>query len=115
MRQQLTVVHLGGTPGFVLVDGEVDIYTAPELYRQLCHAAETAAGESGATVRVDLAAVSFIDARGLDVLVVAEAHAWVRGVRMLFIGLSPSITRLLRITGQSLNQGEDFTEHPFPS
>jgi anti-anti-sigma factor len=115
MRQQLTIAHLTGTPGLVLVDGEVDINTTPELYRQLCHAAEMAAGESGATVRVDLAAVSFIDARGLEVLVVAQAHAWVRGVRMLFTRLSPSTARLVQITGQSLNLGEDLTEHPFQS
>jgi anti-sigma B factor antagonist len=115
MRPQLTILHLAGKPIAVLVSGEVDIYTAPDLHRSLCRAADGGAGESGAVVTVDLSAVSFIDARGLSTLVTGEAYAWVRGVRMLFTGLSPGITRLLRITGLSLRGGEDLTQHRFRS
>ena len=49
-------------------------------------------------VTVDLSAVSFIDARGLTVLAVADAYACVRGVRLVFASTPANITRLLRIT-----------------
>jgi len=45
MGPQLTVVHREDNPGHVVVvAGEVDIRTAPDLHSSLCRAAEMAAG-----------------------------------------------------------------------
>lgn len=98
MGPQLTVVHREDNPGHVVVAGEVDICTAPDLRGSLCRAVEMAAGEPGAVVTVDLSAVSFIDACGLRLLAVTDAYACVRGVRLVFASTPASITRLLRIT-----------------
>jgi anti-anti-sigma factor len=85
----------------VVVAGEIDICTAQYLHGSLCRAAETAVGEPGAVVTVDMSDVTFIDACGLRVLAVADAYACVRGVRMMFTSVPASISRLLRITGLS--------------
>jgi anti-sigma B factor antagonist len=103
MGQPFAVVHSADDPGLIVVTGEVDIYTAPELRGSLFSAIETAAAASTVAVTVELSSVSFIDARGLRVLVVAEAYACVRGVRILFTGFSPSARKLIRITGSSLS------------
>jgi anti-anti-sigma factor len=102
MGQPFAVVRSANDPGRVVVSGEVDIHTAPELRGSLCRAVEVAAGAPAAVVTVDLSSVNFIDVRGLRILVAAEAYAWVRGVRMLFTGASPGARRLIRITGLSL-------------
>jgi anti-sigma B factor antagonist len=102
MGPQLTIFQVGDAPGLVVVSGEIDVYTASDLQDSLNHAAEAAAGTEEPAVTVDLSGVTFVDARGLSVLVAAEAYACVRGVRMLFTGISPGIVRLLRVTGLSL-------------
>jgi len=98
MGPQLSVVHCEDDPGHVVVAGEIDICTARYLHSSLCRAVEMA-GEPGAVVTVDMSAVTFIDGRGLRVLAVADAYAYVRGVRMVFTSVPVRIIRLLRITG----------------
>jgi anti-sigma B factor antagonist len=103
MGPQLTILHVAGKPSRLAVSGEIDIYTAPDVHNALCRAADLAVSAgSGSAVTVDLSGVTFIDARGLVTLVVAEAYAYVRGVSMRFSGVTPSITRLLRITNLNL-------------
>jgi anti-sigma B factor antagonist len=100
---EFVIVHLATRPCHVVVRGEIDICTAPALHEALCAAAEAAVRRPAAMLTVDLSAVSFIDARGLSALIVAEAYACVRGVRMLLTGRSASLTRLLQVTGLRLN------------
>lgn len=104
MRPPLSIVHLAAEPCHVKLRGEIDIYTAPALHDALRAAAEAVARRPGATVTVDLSAVSFIDGRGMSTLAAAEAYACVRGVRMQFSGRSARLTRLLRVTGVHLNE-----------
>jgi anti-anti-sigma regulatory factor len=134
MDPQLTIMHLalvraGGKPAAIVVSGEVDIYTAPVLDESLRLAVDTAIrnatirntaiddatiddaamgngdGNPGPVVNVDLAAVSFIDVRGLMVLNDVGAYARDRGVRLCFTGVPARMTRLLEITRLSLHEG----------
>ena len=100
MGPQLTIVSVPGDPGCLAVFGEIDICTAPGLRGGLRGAVQAA--PRGAAVMVDLSAVNFIDARGLSALVEAEAYASVRGIHLVFSGVSAGITRLLTITGLNL-------------
>ena len=56
----------------VVLDGEIDIATAPAIRRLLM--ATIAAGTSISAV--DMSGVAFIDADGIDVLVAAANRAW---------------------------------------
>ena len=103
MGPQLTILNVAGNPRRLAVSGDIDICTAPMLHDALCRAADLAVSAgSGSAVTVDLSGVTFIDARGLVSLVVAEAYACVRGASMRFSGVTPGITRLLRITDLNL-------------
>jgi anti-anti-sigma factor len=113
MGPQLTIVGNADEPGRLVVSGEVDLCTAPDLHDTLCRAVDTAIGEFRAVITVDLSSVTFIDARGLNVLAVSEAYACVRGIRMLFADVPVSIVRLLRIVRLSVD-GMDGHDVPLP-
>jgi anti-sigma B factor antagonist len=113
MDPQLSIVHLAlirdsADPCTVVVSGEIDIYTVPDLRDSLQRAVDSVAANSAANhaacapLRIDLSGVSFIDARGLSVLSAAGTYGDKRGVCLEFSGVSAAITRLLRITGISL-------------
>jgi anti-sigma B factor antagonist len=101
MGPQLTLVYQPEHPRSLVVRGEIDIYTVPDL--QDCLRLAVQGDPPGAVVTVDLSEVSFIDSRGLTALVEAEAYASVRGIRLLFARIPSTISRVLRITGLSLN------------
>jgi anti-anti-sigma factor len=113
MGPQLTIVRNLNEPGILLVSGEVDLCTAPDLHDTLCRAVDAAIGEHRAVITVDLSAVTFIDGRGLNVLAVSEAYGHVRGVRVRFAGVPVSIVRLLRIVRLSVD-GMDGQDVPSP-
>jgi anti-anti-sigma factor len=113
MGPQLRIVRNPDEPDTLLVSGEVDLCTAPNLHDTLCRAVDTAVKEPGTAITVDLSSVTFIDARGLNVLAVSEAYACVRGVRMLFADVPVSIVRLLRIVRLSVD-GMDGHDVPLP-
>jgi anti-sigma B factor antagonist len=73
----------------VVVAGELDIATVPEL------SPHVTAGDDGDAVILDLAAVTFIDSTGLRLLI--EAHAAL-GERLRIVP-SPACERLFEITG----------------
>ena len=89
----------------VSVTGEVDPFSAPQLKRAVASAIQPAVCE----VALDLAGVSFIDARGLDS--VNEAGASVRESGRLF-----SITRrslaVVRIEQLMAAIGQCGSDHP---
>ncbi len=79
----------------VVVEGEVDVATAPslrdELYRLI---------ENGATwVVVDLSGMDFIDSTGLGVFVGALKRAREGGGGVELRGLKPSARKVFEITG----------------
>lgn len=82
--------HLDAAGALVLI-GEIDTYTAPELEGSL-------AGLPDACV-VDLAGVSFIDSSGLRVIVAAHTQRRERGGGLTLRAPSPSVERLLEISG----------------
>ncbi len=79
----------------VTLRGELDLSTAPALAAALRDAMLDANSE----IVVDLAALEFIDASGLNVLAGAETHAEQHGARLAVINASPLAQRMLRLTG----------------
>jgi anti-sigma B factor antagonist len=77
--------------GAVLLSGEIDSYTAPEL-------AERLAGDPPVEV-LDLAGVSFIDSSGLRVIVEAHQSRLAAGSRLVLRSPSAAVQRLLEISG----------------
>jgi len=78
----------------VRVRGDVDIATAPDLQRSI----ETEAGD-GRTIVVDLAEVSFMDLRGLHVLIDAARLSSDGGPGFWILSPSIPVRRLLDLTG----------------
>jgi anti-anti-sigma factor len=77
--------------GALVLAGEIDSYTAPEL-------AELLAGEPPVEV-VDVAGVTFIDSSGLRVLVEAHHRRAAQGSRLVLRAPSAPVQRLLEISG----------------
>ena len=86
-RLELTV----GPDGALLLDGEIDTYTAPGLAARL-------AADPDVDV-VDLAGVSFIDSSGLRVLVQIHQTRAAAGDTLTLRSPSASVQRLLEISG----------------
>ena len=86
-----TVRTVAGSATTVVVRGEVDTLTGPQL-----EAAVTAAWAMGpASLLVDLTAVTFMNASSLAVLFRARAEAATRGVAFDVRGLPRPVTRFL--------------------
>jgi anti-sigma B factor antagonist len=82
--------HVGDDGVLVLV-GEIDTYTAPELQEWLAPLAEHCT--------VDLSGVTFIDSSGLRVIVEAHSGRRDQGGSVTLRSPSPSVERLLQIAG----------------
>jgi anti-anti-sigma factor len=74
------------------LSGEVDAHTAPTL-------ASALAALPAGTVRIDMAEVSFMDSSGLRVLMEATARARDAGGDLVVVRPSPTVTRLVEISG----------------
>lgn len=83
-----------GSMAVVAVTGEVDLSTVPELRRRLTEAISAPRSE----VVVDLAAVDFIDASGVGVLLGAAGEAARAGVPFRLHAPSPLVERVLNLT-----------------
>jgi anti-anti-sigma factor len=81
----------GASVAVVVVEGEIDLSSVPKLRQTLAHALAPPRRE----VVVDLAAVEFIDASGIGVLVGAAAEAARTGVNFRLRTPSPSVERVL--------------------
>lgn len=77
------------------VEGEIDVYTAPELKKKLIPLTE----RSGARVTLDLSATEYMDSTGLGIIIAglksAESHRSLLEVK----GMTPRVKRLFSITG----------------
>lgn len=78
----------------VLVQGELDLATAPELARALT----SCLAERYAVVEVDMQAVEFMACAGLNVLLQARRAAEAAGVRLDVTHPSRVVDRLLTLT-----------------
>jgi anti-sigma B factor antagonist len=85
----------GGPVPIVVVGGEVDVYSAPQLRNQLIEILES--GPS--TAIVDLTGVEFIDSTGLGALVAARTTAADRGGSLALVCTHQRIIKLFTITG----------------
>jgi anti-sigma B factor antagonist len=96
-RQRFAVAteQLGNRTPVVSVIGELDLATAPAFEWKLLDVTEAGTGE----VIVDLTGCSFLDSRGLRVLVAARERLG-RSDRSLALVLSnPIVMRIFQITG----------------
>ncbi len=85
------------TPPQLALSGEIDIATAEDLRLAGARCAE--AVPAGEPLEIDMSAVSFIDSSGLGALVAIRRLADAAGHATVLVGLSPSIERLLELTG----------------
>ena len=81
--------------GRVVVTGELDAMTSPQLADALAGMAEVNPSE----VVVDCSQVGFIDSAGLSVLVAAHGRLDALGGRLVISGMSAPVRRLFSIAG----------------
>src|SRR5690349_7528489 len=77
--------------GVLVLAGEIDSYTAPELSEHL--------GAKPPVEVIDVAGVTFIDSSGLRVLVEAHQSRAAVGSRLVLRAPSAAVQRLLEISG----------------
>ena len=88
---RITTRH-DGARTFVVVDGEVDMASAPQLERALLAIAD-------GDVVVDLAAVAFLDSSGIATLVRAHRTVAGRGDQLTTTGEQALVRHALEVTG----------------
>ena len=79
----------------VTVAGEIDLASSTRLNREL----DTVLDGRPQRLRIDLAAVPFMDTTGVAVLLKARRRAIEQGCRFSVASASPALTRLFEITG----------------
>jgi anti-sigma B factor antagonist len=79
----------------VVVDGELDIATAPVLDARLVDLEQTLDG----TVELDMSKVAFMDSTGLRALLNARRRAETAGRRLRLVNLQPDVARVFDVTG----------------
>lgn len=90
IRPLNVVLSITGTVGVIVVAGELDVYSAPRLKQSVGEALRSQVGR----VVLDLAGVSFIDVRGLEVLVEVARDARDRGAGIAIRHPSESVVRV---------------------
>jgi anti-sigma B factor antagonist len=87
--------HEHGEWTVVEVQGEVDLYTAPQLREKL-----TGLTEGGRSrIAVDLSGVEFLDSTGLGVLIVGLKRCRERDGSLALVGPREPVHKVLAITG----------------
>ena len=77
------------------VQGEVDVYTAPQFREQLIQLVD----QGQRSILVDLEGVEFLDSTGLGVLVGALKHARTSGGDIAIEGAKTHVWKVFQITG----------------
>jgi anti-sigma B factor antagonist len=78
----------------VLLEGELDLATAPDLYGEL----DRLLGLEPACLVLDLSRLTFIDSTGVSVLNTTREHASARGVPFVLQAPSRAVERVLEVT-----------------
>ena len=81
----------------LVVRGELDLLVAPSLRTALLEASH----HDGATITLDLSAVTFIDSTGISVILQAWQRASAEGGRLVLSAASPAVARVIEATGLS--------------
>ncbi len=84
----------GGT--MLVVRGEIDLATAPQLRNELLRHLATAGRLS-----LDLTGVTFMDSSGLHVLIASQRRADLLGAHLVIARASTVVDRVLEVTGAS--------------
>src|SRR5689334_3388938 len=84
-----------GDTATVVVSGEIDLATSTRLNREL----DDALDARPTRLRLDLSDVAFMDTTGVAVLLKGRRRALEQDCRLTVSSSSPTITRLLEITG----------------
>ncbi len=79
----------------VAVDGEIDLFTAPEFKRRV----QKALDRDGERMVVDLTETTFIDSSSLGVLIGAHRRLAARERSLVVVAPTPAVRKTLRITG----------------
>jgi anti-anti-sigma factor len=79
----------------VVLDGEIDAHTAPQLAE---HLASFPTGFDHGLV-IDMAAVTFMDSSGLRILIDLNGRAAESGVEMILRSPSRAVARVIEISG----------------
>lgn len=80
-----------GDDGELVIAGEIDAHTAPGLAEAITR--------SGPDVTIDMSGIEFVDSSGLRVLIDAHQVAESDGGSLTLSNPSPTVTRLLEISG----------------
>jgi len=98
------IIVLPGHPTTVVVKGELDLATAPELAQRLEELAATGQRE----VTVDLSGLEFLDSQGIHVLLQAREALRSQGGGLKVRSPQPLVARVLETTGllELLTEGE---------
>ncbi|MCO7177160.1 STAS domain-containing protein [Sporolactobacillus kofuensis] len=80
---------------YVSVEGEIDVFTAPELKKELLPLTEI----TGGTLTLNLNQTKYMDSTALGVIVAALKSAVKHNCHFTVTGMSPRIQRLFEITG----------------
>jgi anti-anti-sigma factor len=79
-----------GRQAYVVVDGELDVGTAPGLSGQL-----TPLAEAGRDLILDLAGLRFCDCAGLNLFLRAQKHATAAGGSLHLVAVTKQVSRLI--------------------
>jgi anti-sigma B factor antagonist len=89
------IIVIPGHPTTVVLKGELDMATAPELAERLKEVAATGQHE----VTVDLGELEFMDSQGINVLLHARATLHSQGRGLTIRSPRPLVARVLETTG----------------
>lgn len=86
-----------GSATLIVVHGELDLASGPELEGELARVRE----QSPMTLIIDLRRLDFMDSTGLSILVRAHQQAAEDGCEFGLVRGTPQVQRLLELTGVS--------------
>ncbi len=85
-----------GDQTIVIASGEIDLYTAPRLHRELV---DVLADDRPAHVIVDMSGVVFCDSTGMNVLLSSLRRARERGGQLELAAPRAPVRKILQVTG----------------
>jgi anti-sigma B factor antagonist len=86
-----------GDHAVVIAAGEIDLYTAPRLHRELAAVIANSAPET--RIVVDMSGVEFCDSTGMNVLLSCLRQARERGGELELAAPRPAVRKILQVTG----------------
>lgn len=100
--------HDHTTRALITLAGEIDLATAPLVYAELAGCVR----DGIRTADVDLTAVTFCDASGLNAFLTASRHATDAGTTLQLHHPPPTMARIIEITGSGFLLHEPHAVRP---